>query len=231
VRKELVPAFGGHKPEQLRHDHVRRFIAGMEADGRGVAPIRRIHGVLSTALSDAVKRRRLTHNVAQHAALPAENRAERQPWSATQAVRFLDHARADRLGDLYEVLAGCGLRRGEVLALRWQDVRLDTRALVVRRTLSEVNGHLIFTTPKTKGSAAGVGLSSRVVAALQRQRARQDGDRAHWGEAYADQDLVSRGRTAPRSARSTSRSASSSWPRKPDCPGCGCTTSGTSPRP
>lgn len=184
------PVLGGIHLEHLRHDHVRRFIAQLEAEGRGAPTIRRIVGVLSSALADAVKRRRLTHNPAQHAPLPPEDRPERNPWSAAQAVTFLDHVRGDRLGELYEVLIGCGLRRGEALALRWIDIDLNRRTLVVRRTLSDVNGHLIFTTPKTKGSAAGVGLSSRVVAALERQRARQDAEHSEWGEAYEDGGLV-----------------------------------------
>jgi integrase len=48
----------------------------------------------------------------------------------------------------------------------------------------------VFTAPKTRGSAAGVGLSSRVVAALEAQRARQDAERTEWGEAYQDGGLV-----------------------------------------
>src|SRR4051794_23253994 len=85
------------------------------------------------------------------------------------------------------------MRRGEVLALRWSDVDLEARTLYVhprRGTLSDVNGRLLFTAPKTPGSSAGVGLSPRVIAAFQRQRERQALDRARWAEAYEDQDLV-----------------------------------------
>ncbi|MBV8539080.1 MAG: site-specific integrase [Pseudonocardiales bacterium] len=181
--------------EQLSHDHVAAFIAELEDAGRGAPTIRYIHAVLSSALSDAVKQRRLTHNVAQHVVLAPVRAAEREPWTAAQAVTFLDHCHHvdDRLTELFEVIIGTGLRRGEALALCWSDVDLDARALFIhpaRGTLSDVAGRLMFTAPKTKGSAAGVGLSGRVVAALKRQAARQAVERAEWAECYEDGDLV-----------------------------------------
>jgi integrase len=195
VTKELIPALGALPLEQLNHDHVAALITELEEAGRGAPTIRYVHAVLSSALSDAVKRRRLTHNVAQHVTLPAMTTAERQPWTAAQAVEFLDHAHRveDRLADLFEVILGTGLRRGEALALRWPDLDLTARVLFIhpaRGTLSDVAGRLMFTAPKTKGSSAGVGLSARVVAALERQRSRQILDRAAWAECYADHDLV-----------------------------------------
>jgi integrase len=150
-----------------------------------------VHALLSSALSDAVRRRRLVHNVAQYVGLPPVCAAEHELWTATQAVVFLDHVQrvGDRLADLFEVIIGTGLRRGEALALRWADLDLVARVLSihpVRGTLSDVAGRLMFTAPKTKGSAASVGLSARVVAALKRQAA----ERTEWGDAYADDDLV-----------------------------------------
>ena len=195
VIKDLVPALGAHRLEQLRHEHVVALVAELEAAGRGAATIRRLIAVLSSALADAVRQRRLTHNVARFVAMPAEDRAERTPWTASQAVTFLDHVQraGDPLADLFEVVIGTGLRRGEALALRWPDIDPGARALFVhprRGTLSDVAGHLVFTAPKTKGSSAGVGLSARVVAAFERQRERQDAERAEWGQAYQDIGLV-----------------------------------------
>lgn len=70
ITKELVPAFGALPLEQLRHDHVTALVTELEAAGRGAPTIRYVHAVLSSALADAVRQRRLTHNVAEHTALP-----------------------------------------------------------------------------------------------------------------------------------------------------------------
>ena len=119
-------ALGALPLEQLRHEHVAAFISELEDAGRGAPTIRYVHAVLSSALSDAVKRRRLTHNVAQHVVLPPVVTVEREPWTAAEAVAFLDHAHRadDRLTDLFEVIIGTGLRRGEALALHWSDLDL-----------------------------------------------------------------------------------------------------------
>ncbi|HJD84315.1 site-specific integrase [Kitasatospora aureofaciens] len=81
---------------------------------------------------------------------------------------------ADQLADLFEVLLGTGMRRGEVLALHWSDVHLMDRKPFVRWTLSAVdNGDLHFSQPKTEASRAWISLSPRVMAALHRQAAIQ----------------------------------------------------------
>jgi len=148
---------------------------------------------LSSALSDAVRQRRLQHNACEHVRLPKAERTESSVWTAAEAVQFLEHAAADRFGPLFEVLIGTGLRRGEVLAQRWPNIDVPGRALFIdsrRGTLSSVAGRLEFTAPKTTGSAAGVGLSARVVAALLRQASQQEVERAQWGDAYADDQLM-----------------------------------------
>ncbi len=83
-----------------------------------------------------MKRHRLARNVARYAPLPPENRAERQTWTAAQAVAFLDHCHEvdDPTTDLFEVIIGTELRHGEALALRWPKVDLTARALLVDRT-------------------------------------------------------------------------------------------------
>ncbi len=148
--------------------------------------------MLSSALSDAMRHRRLPRNVAQHAILPPVRTAEREPWTAAHAVAFLDYAlrTGDRLANLFEVIIGRTTpRRGTRTAL--VRPRSGARTLFVhpdRGTLSDVAGRLMLTAPKMKGSAAGVGLSTRVVAALQRQAVERD----ERGEPSAtkDDDLV-----------------------------------------
>jgi integrase len=195
VEKDIIPALGALRLEALRHEHVTGFVAELEAAGRGATTIRRVVAVLSSALSDAVKQRRLTHNVCEHVTLPKVKRSEQQVWTAEEAVRFLAFVAdsGDRLAEVFEVIIGTGLRRGEALAMRWPDIDIEARSLFIdpeRGNLSNVEGHLMFTAPKTVGSSAGVGLSPRVVAALHRQAERQEVERALWAEAYEDDQLV-----------------------------------------
>jgi integrase len=193
VYKTLIPAIGSIRLQSLRHDHVQRMVDDLSAAGRGATTVRRIVATLSSALNDAIRERRLTHNVAEHVRLPKVERGEPAVWDAAQAVQFLAAIADDPFAPLFEVLIGTGLRRGECLALRWPFVDIGARTLFVdarRGTLSDVAGKLVFTAPKTTGSAAGVGLSARVVAAVIRQAERQQLDRLQWGPAYEDDQLV-----------------------------------------
>lgn len=174
-----MPALGTVPLQQLHHDHVRLFVADLVAAGRGRS--RPVAGQRPSARSSPCCRARSAPPSSStgcctpvaKVTLPKVDKAERVPWSAGQAVTFLDHIADDRLGPLFEVLVSCGLRRGEALALRWCDIDIERRGLVVRRTLSDVGGHLVFSEPKTRASTADVGLPSRVVTALEVQEMRQ----------------------------------------------------------
>jgi len=190
VQKDLVPALGEFKLEALRHEHIAATVLTLEKAGRGPATIKQVLAVLRSALGHAVKTKRLSHNPAEHVRTPRVERTEVCPWSADQAVMFLDHVGGDRPAEFFEVLTGTGLRRGEALALHWEDVDLDQRVLHVRRSVTDVGGKLTIGTPKTKGSATGVGLSARVVAALERQRERQVFEVLEWGDGYEHHGLV-----------------------------------------
>src|SRR5690349_6905792 len=97
-------------------------------------------------------------------------------WSPAEAAQFLRYC-ADHnepLTNLFELIIGTGMRRGEALALHWADVHLDEHVLFVRHTLSNINNSTpVFTAPKTKSSLGWIGISGRVAAALQDQADRQ----------------------------------------------------------
>jgi integrase len=176
IVKDLIPAFGAVRLEKLNHLHVARFIDEQLAAGRSPTTIRRLVATLSSALGDAVRQRRLQHNPARYAPLPSPTKPSLPCWAPTDAVTFLRHCAVveDPLTDLFEVLIGTGLRKGEALALHWADVHLDKEVLFVRYTLSNIrNTTPVMTAPKTKSSHAWVSLSARVVSAFERQAHRQ----------------------------------------------------------
>jgi len=189
VEKVIVPAIGHVPIERLRAEHVEQLLADAAA-GRGPVTVRRIHATLRSALSYGVKTRRLPFNVASNVTPPNGIRPEVQPWSAAELAAFLRHVETDRLGPLFEVIAACGLRRGEALGLRWSDLDLTNRTARIRQTIVDVGGQLQFSTPKTRSSEATVPLTERAVQALLQVRLGQDIDRQSWGDAYEDHDLV-----------------------------------------
>ena len=190
VRLDIVPALGDVPLQGLHYDHVRGFVDDLIAAGRGTTTIRRIFSVLASALAAAVEQRRILHDPSDGVKLPQVEKAEMTVWSTDEALAFMEDTADDRLGPLFELMLATGLRRGEALALTWDDVDIDGRRLVVRRTLSEVGGKLVFSKPKTESSAAAVALMGRAVAALEVQALRQQLERDELGADYADQRLV-----------------------------------------
>jgi len=134
IDKDLLPALGQIRLERLTHQHVAGMIRDLEMAGRSAVTIRRIIATLSSALSDAVKRRRLVHNPAQHAVLPEVDRVERGGWTVDEAVRFLAHASAhgDRDLELWETLIGTGMRKGDGHSIAERLVALVDISLVPR---------------------------------------------------------------------------------------------------
>ncbi len=111
-------------------------------------------------------------------------------WTAGELGRFLDFVVDDRLYGAWVLAATTGLRRGEVLGLRWSDVDLDSGRLAVRQTLVSVAYETKFSTPKTKRGRRSVSLDATTVMALRSHRKRQLEERMEWGPAYQDSGLV-----------------------------------------
>ncbi len=108
-----------------------------------------------------------------------------------QARAFLDAARGDRLEALYSVAITLGLRQGEALGLRWDDVDLEARTLHVDRALQRIAGAgLQLVEPKTKKSRRTLSMPDAVVRALRAHRIRQTEERIFAGAAWVDSGLI-----------------------------------------
>ena len=176
---------------ELRRPHVAGLIADLQGAGRGAVTIKRIHATLSSALADAVQDGLLGENAAAGARLPRIEKNRIKVWEPADAGRFLDAATEHRLGALFEVAILSGMRRGELCGLRWQDVDLAARRLVVRVQLVQVGKEVVEGTIKTDaGQDRVVALSDRAVAALLTWQFQQGQEREEWGDAYQDSGRV-----------------------------------------
>ncbi|MEV4740928.1 tyrosine-type recombinase/integrase [Streptomyces sp. NPDC049555] len=173
VVDDLIPALGKVKLDDLGYGPIAAFVRAQLADGRGPVTVHRILATLSSALGEAVRHHRLDHNPARPTIIPRPAATERHIWTVDEAVAFLRycHTADPLMADLVEVLVGTGIRKGEALALRWDDVHFDKRVLYIHTTLSAIdNNRLVITTPKTRSSRNWVAISGRVATALQRRR-------------------------------------------------------------
>lgn len=156
--------------------------AGACCDSRlSTRMVQSVHAVLRNALESAVREEIIPRNAAKLVKVPVPKYKVNRGLTMPQAREVLKAAEEHRLSALY-VLALClGLRRGELLGLRWVDVDLDGAKLEVIQTLQRVGGRLQFVRPKTNDSERTVPLPSICVEALLEHRRRQFAERSdHW---------------------------------------------------
>jgi integrase len=169
---------------------VQAFINHLLADGLAPRTVQYAHAILRAALNKAVKWGLVARNVATLVDTPGLSQQEMQFLAPEEARQFLEAIRGDRLEALYTVALAIGLRPGEALGLRWQDVHLDTGILTVQVALQRVEGVAQLVELKTRRSRRSLTLPPFAVAALKAHRARQDEEREFAGSMWEDRDLV-----------------------------------------
>jgi integrase len=132
----------------------------------------------------------VSRNVAKLVDPPRVARHEIQPLTPEQAKALIETSVENRHRALWITALGTGLREGELLGLRWDDVDLDAGRLRVRHTLANVNGELTLLEPKTDRSRRTVLLPDSVVAALRAHRTRQRMERLVAGSRWVDSGHV-----------------------------------------
>jgi integrase len=176
----IIPALGSVPLQRLTAAQLNALYADLLEKGRcdgkgGLSPrsVAYVHATIRKALAEAVGWQYLTRNVADQATPPRQQaNGDLRTWSAEELRAFLAHVEGDRLYGAYVLAATTGLRRGELLGLRWRDLDLGAGRLSVTQTLVSVNYAVSFSTPKTAAGRRSVALDPATVAALKAHRKR-----------------------------------------------------------
>jgi integrase len=190
VRLYIKPAIGRKVLARLSPDDVQRMMRDRLDAGLSPRTVQDFRGTLRTALSRAVKWGLVARNVATLVDAPRIEHVERRMLTTGEVRRFLDAAKGDRLEALFTVAVALGLRQGECLGLKWDDVDLDGRTLTVRRSLARYDGKLHLKEPKTASSRRTIDLPEIAVAALRSHKVRQLEERLLAGGKWQEQGLI-----------------------------------------
>ncbi|MEU9848855.1 tyrosine-type recombinase/integrase [Streptomyces sp. NPDC047985] len=209
VRLHLIPGLGTKKVARLTAKDVRTFLdqlrttcqcctQGLDAERKkccavgeccqkrlSALTVTYVHSVLKSALEHAVREDELPRNVARNLKTTAPRPRRFQPLTATEARQFLDAARANRLHAL------TGLRKGELLGLRWEDLDLTTGTASIRHSLQRTRtGGLTHLPTKTRASERRIALPTECLNSLKEHRGRQDKERETAGSDWSGSGLV-----------------------------------------
>lgn len=191
VRVRVAPRIGKRKLCKLDGLVLQGLYGELKEAGLQPASIRKTHRVLHAAFRQAVAWDVLAHNPCDRVKAPKVERTEMQAWTPAQAQQFLSATAEHHMHALYVVALSTGMRRGELLGLRWADIDLNAGTLSVQRSLSWRSiTKYTFTAPKTARSRRTIHLSRAAIEALRAHKDRQTFARRDAGSAWADQDLV-----------------------------------------
>ncbi|MFI7272632.1 tyrosine-type recombinase/integrase [Streptomyces sp. NPDC049879] len=211
VRKHLIPGLGAHRLDRLAPEHVERLYSKMQSSGAKPATAHQVHRTFRTALNAAVRRGHLAENPLNKVTAPRVDEEEIEPFTVAEVRRLLAAADKRRNAARWAVALALGLRQGEALGLRWEDVDLDNGILWIRRSrLRPRYAHGCNTacgkkagycperrrtngkTSRTKSRAGRrrVGLPPQVVQLLRAHRVTQNVERKAAGERWTDEGWV-----------------------------------------
>lgn len=186
VRLHIVPKLGKITLAQLQPAHVQGLYAAMQASGLAPKTIRNAHGVLRAALGKAVAWGLVPRNVFALATPPKSQSPEFRTLTVEEAKQLGRATQGNRWAPMLLLALTTGLRRGELLGLKWADIDFGAGVLQVRRQYERDGA---FSTPKAS-SQRRLDLAPAEVSALEIQRAAQGRNRERYGDRYVDQDLV-----------------------------------------
>lgn len=199
LRDNLIPGLGHHALGKLQPLHIQQFYtSSLQAPrrdrraGQGISPktVLHFHRTLHAALQLAVKWQLLGRNPSDSVQPPRPEDPELRVLSTGETVRLLEAARGTATHLPLLLALATGLRRGELVALKWEDLNLEAGTLQVRRSLEATKGRIAFKPPKTQKSRRQVTLPAFAVEALIGHRGRQAEHRLRTGPAYQDQGLI-----------------------------------------
>ncbi len=183
LRLHIDPAIGHIALARLTAEQVDTMLAGLELEPKGQ---RNVLGFLGRVLDVAEQRGHVLRNAARLVDPPRAFRAEPVTLGPADARRIIAAVAGDRLEALWIAALGTGLRQGELLGLRWEDVDLEAATLTVTYSLVRTDGAYGLDEPKTARSRRFIALPAFVVAALREHRRRQLEERLAAGESTAD---------------------------------------------
>ena len=159
----------------LEGGRVDRIESKRQPKGLSAKTVRNIHQIISSALKLAADQRLIARNPADGCALPKVERKEMQTLPAAQLASFLREAKESGVFALYYIDLTTGLRRGELLGLKWEDVDLEKGELRVRRQIGRVGGEVLEMPLKTKNAYRTLSLAADAIDALKEQKRKADG--------------------------------------------------------
>lgn len=198
IDTHIKPALGWAQLSKVQGAMLQHFynekLTGGRKDGKGglsTRYVRYMHSIIRSALQQAVIDNLISRNAADSTTPPTVKTKDMEPLSENQVQQFLATVEKDRLYPAYTLAVATGMRRGELLGLKWDCIDLVNGFVTVRRQLLSSNsGPMLEEDLKTKSSRRSIPISANIVRLLKSHKSTQAQEKLLLGDAYQDQGLV-----------------------------------------
>ncbi len=198
VKNHIKPAIGHYKLKALRQDIIQKFVNSLSGKGLAPSTVIDVFKVLNNALETAVDDGLIVRNVANRVKLPKTTKPQITVLTQEQQNAFVEQAKVTYMGVVYIFDLCTGMRLGELLGLKWQDIDFEQNQLHIKRIIRKVKDpdnpeehwHLEFGTPKTPTSERIIPLNETAIKVLADVWEQQEKNKEKASTAYEDNDLV-----------------------------------------
>ena len=174
AERDILPYLGKMRLQQIQPDHLKRLYAQLKEEGKGARMIQLAHVVLHAALQQAVKEGILGRNPADAVQRPRVERREFQIFNEEQVQQFLIACSGSPYEMLFYLALASGMRKGELLGLKWTDLDREKGILLVQRQLQQISGRFELVPPKTKAGRRQIQLGPETLRRLEVHRRLQN---------------------------------------------------------
>jgi integrase len=190
LKCHINPAIGHIPLKDLKPDHIQRMY-NLLSESMSHSTVSNAHTLLKQAIAHAVQQSYIVRNVIDTISIPKSRKKDISVWTIEQFNSFLASIRKHKLYPLFLLEYGTGMRRSELLAIRWADIDLTNSVVTVRKSLSRgVDHRFVIADTKTAKGVRQIPLPAKVTAELKAHKARQNEVKLMSGPAYTDNDLV-----------------------------------------
>ena len=190
IETHIIPELGRYRIGKLDQSHVQSMLNRKAASGLSARTVAYMRAILRAALNDAIQRGVVARNVAAHAKPPRGDKRQPKPFTISEVRRLFASVSGDRYEAAYIIAGTLGLRRGEVLGLRWTDVNAEAGVIRVEQQVQRVGGKDRIMPLKTKKSARTLPLTNNVRDALERRVQHQEQERMLAGDRWQESGLI-----------------------------------------
>lgn len=185
VKKHIKPALGAVKLEKLDPHTIQRSYNGLTASGLSPKTVKNVHGILHSAMQQALLNGLITVNPTNACKLPRVTKPDIRPLEPDEIKALLREAQLDDYCNIFTAALFTGMRQGELLGLSWDCINFETGIITVRQQLQCKNGEYFLETPKN-GKSRTILPAPVVMEALRKEQEKQQAARAFAGACWSN---------------------------------------------